>query len=105
MEREQAAIVRRIYHTFLTARKGAHTIAKELTQAHIPPPLRPDGPWSSAMVLRILRNEKYCGDLLQKKYRTTDHLTHRKIINDGILPSTFDSLSFEGIYHVRSQRT
>lgn len=28
-----------------------------------------------------------------------------KIINDGILPSTFDSLSFEGIYHVRSQRT
>ena len=28
-----------------------------------------------------------------------------KIVNDGILPSTFDSLSFEGIYHVRSQRT
>ena len=83
VEREQAVIVRRIYDMFLTARKGAHTIAKELTQAHIPPPLRPDGPWSSAMVLRILRNEKYCGDLLQKKYRTTDHLTHRKIVNDG----------------------
>ena len=83
VEREQAAIVRRIYDMFLTERKGAHTIAKELTQAHIPPPLRPDGPWSSAMVLRILRNEKYCGDLLQKKYRTTDHLTHRKIVNDG----------------------
>ena len=28
-------------------------------------------------------NEKYCGDLLQKKYRTTDYLSHRKIINDG----------------------
>ena len=36
------------------------------------------------MVLRILRNEKYCGDLLQKKYRTTDHLSHRKILNDGL---------------------
>ena len=35
------------------------------------------------MVLRVLRNEKYCGDLLQKKYRTTDHLTHRKLLNDG----------------------
>lgn len=35
------------------------------------------------MVLRLLKNEKYCGDLLQKKYRTTDHLTHRKIVNDG----------------------
>ena len=28
-------------------------------------------------------NEKYCGDLLQKKYRTTDYLSHRKILNDG----------------------
>lgn len=35
------------------------------------------------MVLRILRNEKYSGDLLQRKYRTTDYLTHRKVRNDG----------------------
>ena len=27
------------------------------------------------------------------------------ITNNGILPSTFDSLSFEGLYHVRTQRT
>ena len=79
---EQAQVVRQVYHQFLVERKGAHTIARELSQAGIPPPLRPAGPWSSTMVLRMLRNEKYCGDLLQKKYRTTDHLTHRKIPND-----------------------
>ncbi|OUQ79205.1 recombinase family protein [Flavonifractor sp. An100] len=80
---QQAQVVRAIYHKYLQEDKGAYTIARELTQAKVPPPLRPDGPWSSTMVLRILRNEKYAGDLLQKKYRTTDHLTHRKIPNDG----------------------
>ena len=84
VEPEQAEVVRRVYHNFLVERKGTHTIARELTRFGIPPPLRPAGPWSSTMVLRILRNEKYCGDLLQKKYRTTDHLSHRKILNDGL---------------------
>lgn len=80
---EQAEIIQLVYHKFLVERKGVHTIARELTEAAIRPPLRPGGAWSSTMVTKLLRNEKYCGDLLQKKYRTTDYLTHRKIINDG----------------------
>lgn len=83
VEPEQAEVVRRVYHEFLTERKGTHTIARELTEAGIPPPLRPSGPWSASTVLKILKNEKYCGDLLQRKYRTTDYLSHRKILNDG----------------------
>lgn len=83
VEPEQAEVVRLIYHSFLVERKGTHTIARELTEASTRPPLRPSGAWSSTMVLKILRNEKYCGDLLQKKYRTTDYLSHRKILNDG----------------------
>jgi len=35
------------------------------------------------MILKILRNEKYVGDLLQKKFITKDYLTHKKIENDG----------------------
>ena len=31
----------------------------------------------------ILRNEKYVGDLLQKKYVTKDYLTHHKVINES----------------------
>ena len=83
VEPEQAEIVRLVYHKFLVERKGTHTIARELTETGVRPPLRPNGAWSATMVLRILRNEKYCGDLLQKKYRTTDYLSHRKILNEG----------------------
>lgn len=80
---EQAEVVRTVYRQFLTEGKGAHTIARELTERGVRPPLRAEGAWSSAMILKILRNEKYCGDLLQKKYRTVDYLSHRKIVNDG----------------------
>lgn len=83
VEPEQAEVVRLVYHKFLVERKGSHTIARELTEAGIRPPLRPNGAWSSTMIVKLLRNEKYCGDLLQKKYRTTDYLSHRKILNDG----------------------
>ena len=68
---EQAAIVRGIYHKFLEERKGTYVIARELTEAGIDPPLHPGHPWSSTAVLRILRNEKYAGDLLQQKYCTS----------------------------------
>jgi len=80
---EQAEVVRQVYHKFLVERKGTHTIARELTEANIRPSLRPSGAWASSMILKMLRNEKYCGDLLQKKYRTTHYLSHRKIPNDG----------------------
>ena len=80
---EQAEIVQLVYQKFLVERKGVHTIARELTEAAVRPPLRLSGAWSSTMVAKLLRNEKYCGDLLQKKYRTTDYLSHEKVINDG----------------------
>ena len=80
---EQAEVVRTVYRSFLEEGKGAHAIARALTEAGVRPPLRAGGAWSATMVLRMLRNEKYCGDLLQKKYRTTDYLTHRKVPNDG----------------------
>ena len=80
---EEAEVVRLVYRKFLEEGKGTYVIARELTQAGIPAPLRAEGGWSSTMVLRLLRNEKYCGDLLQKKYFTTDHLSHRKVPNRG----------------------
>ena len=80
---EQADIVRQVYYKFLAERRGAHTIARELTEAGVRPPLRPSGAWTSSMILKMLKNEKYCGDLLQKKYYTTDYLSHRKILNEG----------------------
>ena len=80
---EEAAVIRTVYHKFLHEGKGTYIIARELTGAGIPPPRARDKPWSSTMVLRLLRNEKYCGDLLQKKTCTPDFLDHRKVKNDG----------------------
>ncbi len=80
---EEAEVVRRIYHKFLDEGKGTHVIARELYEEGVAPPKAKDKPWSSTMILRILRNEKYCGDLLQKKYCTPNFLDHKKIANHG----------------------
>lgn len=39
--------------------------------------------WQNTVILRVLRNEKYCGDLIQKKTFTPDYLTHEKKYNRG----------------------
>lgn len=77
---EQAPVV---VEMFLRCAHGASTrsIAAWLNRAGIPP-LRATA-WSSGSVSRILRNEKYTGDLLQKKYYTPDYLTHQKLPNRG----------------------
>lgn len=80
---EEAEVVRRIYHKFLNEGKGTHVIARELYEEGIAPPKTATGKWSCVMIRRILRNEKYVGDLLQKKYVTVDYLTHRKVENRG----------------------
>ena len=77
----EAEVVRLIYDKYLTEGKGAHVIARELNQAGIVPPRAERR--SENTILRILRNEKYAGDLLQKKYVTVDYLTHRKVENRG----------------------
>ena len=82
---EGAEIVRRIFRKYLDERKGCGTIARELREAGI---LSSRGKcsWSSATVTKILKNEKYCGDLVQKKTYTPDFLTHEKRYNHGQEP-------------------
>lgn len=78
---EGAAVVRMIFHKFVVEGKGTHTIAHELDKAGIRPMF--GGQWRNTVILRILRNEKYCGDLVQQKTYTPDYLTHRKKYNQG----------------------
>lgn len=79
---EGARTVRLIYHKFLDEGKGAHRIAKELREEGIKTSSRMKD-WSYTVILRILRNEKYCGDLVQQKTYTPDYLTHQKKRNHG----------------------
>lgn len=79
---EGAEVVRLIFHKFLDEGKGTHVIARELREEGIAP-MRRVKEWQNTVILRILRNEKYCGDLVQKKTITPDYLTHEKKYNRG----------------------
>ena len=84
---EQAETVRRIYRECL-AGYGTSIIAQGLTA---------DGlktgkgytKWSGNTVYRILRNEKYCGDILMQKRVTLDFLTHKRTPNRGHQPQYY----------------
>lgn len=75
-----------VLEIFQRCAAGASTrqIAHWLNQAGIAPMRAAQ--WSSSSISQILRNEKYTGDLLQKKYYTPDYLSHQKIPNRGAEP-------------------
>ncbi len=79
---EGAQIVRLIFHKFVNEKKGSHVIARELREAGVRPAGRVKK-WHNTVILRIIRNEKYCGDLVQKKTYTPDFLSHEKKVNLG----------------------
>jgi len=79
---EGAKIVRLIFDKFVNEGKGTHVIARELREAGIKS-YNHKKEWSNTAILRIVRNEKYCGDLVQKKTFTPDYLSHEKKYNRG----------------------
>ncbi len=78
---EGATIVRLIFQKFVCEGKGTHVIARELREDGIRPMRVRE--WSNTVILRVIRNEKYCGDLVQKKTYTPDFLSHEKKYNKG----------------------
>ncbi len=81
LNEEEAEIVKLIFHKFTIEGKGTHIIARELREAGIHPKRVKE--WSNTVILRLLRNEKYVGDLCQKKTYTPDYLDHAKKYNRG----------------------
>ncbi len=79
----RAPVVREI---FRRCAEGASTrvIAAWLNEQGVPP-LRAAA-WSSGSVCALLHNEKYTGDLLQRKTCTEDYLSHRRRPNRGQEP-------------------
>ena len=77
-----AELVRQIFMKYGIERKGTVTIAKELQEAGIRTPTGKTA-WSCNQLLRVLKNEKYVGDLIQKKSITPDYLTHKSKRNQG----------------------
>ena len=78
---EGAKIVRLIFHKFVNEGKGTHVIARELREEGIEPMRVKE--WQNTVILRVIRNEKYCGDVLMQKTITVDYLTHKTKKNEG----------------------
>lgn len=77
---QEAEIVRTIYKSFV---QGVHPglIAVRLNGLGLKTVYGND--WSGSSVRKILRNEKYCGDVLMQKTITIDYLSHATKINEG----------------------
>lgn len=78
---EEADVVRKIFEWFSQG-IGTFRIAKKLEAQGIKTKRYKNG-WSNVVILRILRNEKYVGDLLQGKTYTESMLDHKKKYNRG----------------------
>lgn len=79
---EGAELVQLIFHKYGVEKKGTSVIARELREAGYKT-YRGNPKWSNSHIIKILRNEKYVGDLVQKKTITPDYLSHAKKYNHG----------------------
>ena len=78
---EEAKIVRLIYSKYLEG-YGAESISRQLTKEGIKSPKGKDV-WCETTVRKILKNEKYKGDVLQGKTFTIDPISHKRLSNMG----------------------
>ena len=92
---EQAEIIRLIFNSYLQGDSLQSIKAKLETAGALT--ARGNIAWSAQSILRILQNEKYCGDVLLQKTFTEDVLTgvHKK--NTGQLPQYYIENYHEGI--------
>lgn len=79
----EAEIVKTIFDDYLSG-MGTNTIMKKLNNAGIS--TKNGAAWGESTLLKVLRNEKYSGDMLLQKTFRLDHLSKKKQINRGELP-------------------
>ena len=82
---EGAEVVRQIFYKYGVEKKGTSVIARELREAGVRS-YSGNTKWACSHIVKILKNEKYVGDLVQKKTYTPDYLTHIKKYNHGAEP-------------------
>lgn len=78
---EEKRVIQFIFEKFIQG-YGTSMIARELNEMGIPTK-RGNTIWYENTVRKILKNEKYKGDLLQGKTYTADPITHRRLENMG----------------------
>ena len=102
INKEQAAIVRRIYGDFL-AGMSPYTIARKLTEDGIPSPAGKPR-WNDLTIKRVLSNETYMGDKLLQKTYSNDFLDKTRRKNEGQVPQVYVEGCHEAIIPARTFR-
>ena len=91
---EEAEVIRRIFSMYLDG-MGSVRIMKTLIAEGIPAP--EGGLWTASVIMMMLRNEKYAGDLLLQKFYTNNHIEKKQCFNRGELPQYFVGEDHEAI--------
>lgn len=91
---EEAKIVKMVFALFLSG-LGRNAIMKRLIDEGIT--TRNGKHFSESVLMGMLQNEKYAGDLLLQKTFTKDHLTKRQLSNRGEFPSYYVTDDHEAI--------
>lgn len=84
---EEAKIVRLIFDLYDSG-MGCLRVANELMRRGCKT-VTGSTYWHNSVILDILKNEKYCGDLLLQKTYTANYLTHTRRDNNNILPKYY----------------
>jgi len=105
---EEAKLVRRIFRLYLEG-SSILQITKILETDRIKTVTGKDK-WYTSTIEKILKNEKYMGDVLQQKTYTVDFLTKKRVNNTGIVPQYYIEDDHEAIipkelfYRVQEER-
>lgn len=90
----EAELVKRIFSEYIGG-KGSTVIAKGLNNDNIP--TITGTTWCGSGIKRILRNEKYIGDVLLQKTITANNITFARKRNEGELPQYYIKNNHEPI--------
>ena len=80
---EEAAIVKEIFTRFAHGEMPGD-IMQDMIARNVPPPA--GDCWKPMQLTRMLRNEKYTGDVVLQKHYIESHLTHKEVKNRGEVP-------------------
>lgn len=92
---EQAAVIRKMFHMYLEG-ESIRGIKRWLNKNSIESP-KGAKQWGESVVLGILKNEKYKGDVLLQKSYTVDYLTKTIAKNKGEVAQYYIENNHEGI--------
>ena len=86
---EEADVVKRIFEMYEKGISVPKIVDALLGDGVKPPHFKNSGSekWDESRIHYMIQNEKYIGTMTCQRFYTRDHLSHRSLRNNGVLPS------------------